>query len=161
MERTVLWSLDALLGRQVIERTHVFEARRIGPRALLIEPNYEFRAITDNTAEARAVRDAFAPSVRWGFDIVARHRGPRAGGRQDLSKRVFGIRPPASLTRVYRRSPRRVGSPSAKCVRNRWWRSSLNCPAILLISSNTSLFRPSFLRALRVLGVSSASRNSA
>ena len=39
---------------------------------LLIEPNYEFRAITDNTAEALAVRDAFAPSVHRGFDIVAR-----------------------------------------------------------------------------------------
>ena len=60
------------IDRGQLRGTHVFEARRIGPRVLLVEPNYEFRAITDNTAEARAVRDAFAPSVHWGFDIVAR-----------------------------------------------------------------------------------------
>ena len=60
------------IDRGQLRGTHVFEARRIGPRVLLIEPNYEFRAITENTAEARAVRDAFAPSVHWGFDIVAR-----------------------------------------------------------------------------------------
>ena len=60
------------IDRGQLRGTHVFEARRIGPRVLLVEPNYEFRAITENTAEARAVRDAFAPSVHWGFDIVAR-----------------------------------------------------------------------------------------
>ena len=60
------------IDRGQLRGTHVFEARRIGPRVLLIEPNYEFRAITENTAEARAVRDAFPPSVHWGFDIVAR-----------------------------------------------------------------------------------------
>ena len=60
------------IDRGQLRGTHVFEARRIGPRVLLIEPNYGFRAITENTAEARAVRDAFAPSVHWGFDIVVR-----------------------------------------------------------------------------------------
>ena len=60
------------IDRGQLRGTHIFEARRIGPRVLLVEPNYEFRAITENTAEARAVRDAFAPSVHWGFDIVAR-----------------------------------------------------------------------------------------
>ena len=30
-----------------------------------------FRARSDNPTEAQAVRDAFAPSVHWGFDIVA------------------------------------------------------------------------------------------
>ncbi len=60
------------IDRGQLRGTHVFEARRIGPRVLLVEPNYGFRAITENTAEARAVREAFAPSVHWGFDIVAR-----------------------------------------------------------------------------------------
>ena len=45
------------IDRGQLRGTHVFEARRIGPRVLLIEPNDEFRAITENTAEARAVRD--------------------------------------------------------------------------------------------------------
>ena len=60
------------IDRGQLRGTHVFEAQRIGPRVLLVEPNYGFRAITENTSEARAVRDAFAPSVHWGFDIVAR-----------------------------------------------------------------------------------------
>ena len=60
------------IDRGQLRGTHVFEARRIGPRVLLVEPNYEFRAISDNASEVQAVRDAFAPSVHWGFDIVAR-----------------------------------------------------------------------------------------
>ena len=44
---------------------------RVGPRLLLVEPNYRFVASSENPAEAAAVRDAFAPSVHWGFDIVA------------------------------------------------------------------------------------------
>ena len=42
------------IDRGQLRGTHVFEARRIGPRVLLVEPNYEFRAITDNTAWARS-----------------------------------------------------------------------------------------------------------
>ena len=64
------------IDRGQLRGTHVFEARRIGPRVLLVEPNYEFRAISDNASEVQAVRDAFAPSVHWGFDIVA-HTGER------------------------------------------------------------------------------------
>lgn len=51
--------------------SHILSAQRIGPRVLLVEPNYGFRAQSDNPAEVQAVRDAFAPSVQWGFDIVA------------------------------------------------------------------------------------------
>jgi hypothetical protein len=38
---------------------------------LLVEPNYRYRATSDNPLEVQAVNDAFAPSVIWGFDIVA------------------------------------------------------------------------------------------
>ena len=51
------------------------EPTRIGPRVLLMEPNYRFVARSDNPTEAQAVRDAFAPSVHWGFDIVAETDG--------------------------------------------------------------------------------------
>ena len=40
------------IDRGQLRGMHIFEARRIGPRVLLVEPNYEFRAITDNTAPA-------------------------------------------------------------------------------------------------------------
>ena len=51
--------------------TFVLETRGVGPRVLLMEPNYRYRARTDNPDEARAVRDAFAPSAHWGFEVVA------------------------------------------------------------------------------------------
>ena len=59
------------IDRGQLRGTHVLEAKRIGPRVLLMEPNYQFLARTDNPTELQAVRDAFAPSVHWGFDIVA------------------------------------------------------------------------------------------
>ena len=59
------------IDRGQLRGTHVFEAKRVGPRVLLIEPNYEFRARSDNPTEVQAVRDAFAPSVHWGFDVIA------------------------------------------------------------------------------------------
>ena len=59
------------IDRGQLRGTHVLEARRVGPRVLLVEPNYRYQARSANTAEVQAVRDAFAPSVHWGFDIVA------------------------------------------------------------------------------------------
>ena len=59
------------IDRGQLRGTHILESRRIGPRVLLVEPNYRFRAQSDNPTEVQAVRDAFAPSVHWGFDIVA------------------------------------------------------------------------------------------
>lgn len=59
------------IDRGQLRGTHVLAAKRIGPRVLLMEPNYRFRARSDNETEVQAVRDAFAPSVHWGFDIVA------------------------------------------------------------------------------------------
>ena len=59
------------IDRGQLRGTHILEARRIGPRILLMEPNYQFVAQSDNPVEVQAVRDAFAPSVHWGFDIEA------------------------------------------------------------------------------------------
>ena len=46
----------------------------------MVQPNYQFRALTTNAAEARTVRDAFARSVLWGFPIAAA-TGDRAARR--------------------------------------------------------------------------------
>ena len=59
------------IDRGQLRGTSILSPERIGPRVLLKEPNYRFRAISDNPQEVEAVRDAFAPSVHWGFDIVA------------------------------------------------------------------------------------------
>ncbi|WP_207426077.1 zinc-dependent metalloprotease [Pedobacter sp. SYSU D00535] len=44
---------------------------KAGPKVLLVVPNYSYRAITDKPAEIKAVENAFAKSVIWGFMPVA------------------------------------------------------------------------------------------
>jgi hypothetical protein len=55
------------------ERIVTFE--RIGPKVLMIQPNYRYRAITSNPAERQAVEDSFARSVLWGFKVEAEESG--------------------------------------------------------------------------------------
>lgn len=63
------------IDRGQLRGTHVLSAQRVGPRVLLVEPNYRYVANSDNETEVQAVRDAFAPSVHWGFDIAAETDG--------------------------------------------------------------------------------------
>ncbi|MBF9237735.1 zinc-dependent metalloprotease [Hymenobacter sp. BT683] len=44
---------------------------RVGGKVMLIEPNYDYRATRGNADELRAVDNAFAKSVIWGFVPVA------------------------------------------------------------------------------------------
>jgi len=59
------------LDRGQLGDTHIVSFERIGPKVLMIEPNYRYRAITDNAAERRAVQESFARSVLWGFQVEA------------------------------------------------------------------------------------------
>ncbi len=59
------------LDRGRLAGTYVLVAQRIGPRILLLERNYRYRALSDNPEEIRAVRESFAPSVHWGFEVAA------------------------------------------------------------------------------------------
>ena len=70
-----LGSNPVRLDRGQLGGEHILEAKRIGPRVLLMEPNYTYRAISDNPDEVQAVKDAFAPSVHWGFEVAAETRG--------------------------------------------------------------------------------------
>ena len=64
------------LDRGALGRTRIVHFERIGPRVLLVEPNYRYRAITPNAAERQAVDESFAQSVTWGFEVAAA-TGPR------------------------------------------------------------------------------------
>jgi len=64
-------SNDIGLDRGQLGSRAIVRFERTGPRVLLIQPNYDFRAITDNADERRAVREAFAESVLWGFEVAA------------------------------------------------------------------------------------------
>ena len=68
---TGLGSNDIGLDRGVLTGSRIVTFERAGPRVLMVQPNYQFRALTSNAAEARTVRDAFARSVLWGFSIAA------------------------------------------------------------------------------------------
>ncbi|MGI9037044.1 MAG: DUF5117 domain-containing protein, partial [Pyrinomonadaceae bacterium] len=51
--------------------TKVVYFERAGNKILLVQPNYDYRALSDNAAERRAVEESFAKSVIWGFKIEA------------------------------------------------------------------------------------------
>jgi len=62
-------SNDIGLDRGQIGGERIVRFDRVGPRVLMIQPNYEFRASSDNPAEVRAVEQSFAQSVLWGFKV--------------------------------------------------------------------------------------------
>jgi len=64
-------SNDLGLDRGQLGATRLVEFYRSGPKILMIEKNTEFRAITKDTAEQKAVESSFAPSAVWGFVVVA------------------------------------------------------------------------------------------
>ncbi|WP_114751020.1 zinc-dependent metalloprotease [Pleomorphovibrio marinus] len=66
-----LGSNDIGLDRGRVLPSHVVEFKRSGNKVLMIEPNLDYRALTDNEMEKKAVEESFARSVHWGFDIVA------------------------------------------------------------------------------------------
>jgi hypothetical protein len=59
------------LDRGQLGMTAVLKPIRVGPKLLLMEPNYAYRARSENPDEVAAVEDAFAPSVHWGFEVEA------------------------------------------------------------------------------------------
>lgn len=64
-------SNDIGLDRGQLGSTFVVRFERSGPRVLLIANNNAFRANTENQDELRAVKDAFAESTLWGFEVAA------------------------------------------------------------------------------------------
>lgn len=82
--KEVLWSkgLSAGLGsndigldRALLSGTALVSFQRVGPRVLMVEPNYDYRATSSNPAERKAVEDAFAKSIHWGFQVAAENGG--------------------------------------------------------------------------------------
>ena len=64
-------SNDIGLDRNQLGSTKVVEFNRVGPRVLLIQKNWQYRAVSENASERIAVEDAFAKSVIWGFEVAA------------------------------------------------------------------------------------------
>lgn len=62
-------SNDIGLDRGQLGATRIVKFVRVGDKVLMIQPNYDYRAVSDNPAESESVEQAFAQSVIWGFKI--------------------------------------------------------------------------------------------
>ena len=61
------------LDRGQLGSTKVVYFERVGNKVLMVQPNYDYRALSNNDAEKRAVEESFAKSVVWGFKVVAKN----------------------------------------------------------------------------------------
>jgi hypothetical protein len=68
-------SNDIGLDRGQLGSSFIVRFDRTGPRVLLVAPNYSFRATSNNQDERLAVKDAFAESTLWGFEVAAEEEG--------------------------------------------------------------------------------------
>ena len=70
-----LGSNDIGLDRAQLGGTRIVKFERVGPKILMTQPNYDFRADSTDPAERKAVEDAFAKSIMWGFTVAAETDG--------------------------------------------------------------------------------------
>jgi hypothetical protein len=67
-------SNDIGLDRGQLGATRIVRFERSGPKVLLVQENLDYRAISDDQAERRAVHDSFAESVLAGFTVGAEEK---------------------------------------------------------------------------------------
>ena len=70
-----LGSNDIGLDRGLLGHTAVVKFSKVGKKILMVEQNYDYRAVTNDKAERRAVEQSFAQSVLWGFTAEAESNG--------------------------------------------------------------------------------------
>ena len=70
-----LGSNDIGLDRGQSGGTRIVAFERVGPKILMVQPNYRYRASSDNVDERRAVEEGFAKSVLFGFVVGAETDG--------------------------------------------------------------------------------------
>ena len=92
-------SNDIGLDRGQLGNSFIVRFDRVGPKVLLVAPNYDFRASTNNPDERLAVKDAFAESTLWGFEIAAEE-----GGRVLVDASSFYLRDVHQVTNTLQRS---------------------------------------------------------
>src|SRR5262245_7975764 len=91
-------SNDIGLDRGQLGNSAIVRFDRTGPRVLLVAPNYDFRATSNNPDERLAVKDAFAESTLWGFDVAAEE-----GGRVLVDATSFYLRDVHQVTNTLQR----------------------------------------------------------
>jgi hypothetical protein len=91
-------SNDLGLDRGLMNQPQVVQFERSGPKILLIQSNYDFRATSADPAEQRSARDSFARSTLWGFEVAAED-----GSRVLVDATDFFLRDAAALSEQLRR----------------------------------------------------------
>jgi hypothetical protein len=119
-----LGSNDIGLDRGMLTGSRIVTFERAGPRLLMVQPNYQFRANSTNPAEVRAVRDAFARSVLWSFPI-----GAATGDRVLVDATEFLVRDASDMAS-------RLTPGSYRFEANR---SSINVPMTMNFPKNTEM----------------------
>lgn len=82
-----LGSNDLGIDRGALRGSRIVKFEKVGRKVLMVQPNYQFRAITENLSEVKAVEDAFARSVLWGFTAEG-----QTGGRVLVNATEFLLR---------------------------------------------------------------------
>ena len=119
-----LGSNDIGLDRGQLAGSRIVFFERVGPRVLMVQPNYRYRSSSTNPAEVRAVQDAFARSVLWGFTV-----GAESGDRVLVDLTEFLVRDATGIAQRLRPGTYRL-DPS---------RSSVYMPMTLNFPKNTEL----------------------
>src|SRR5690242_11500258 len=70
-----LGSNDIGLDRGLLGDTRIVKFEKIGRKILMVQPNYNYRAVTQDAAEKRSVEQSFAQSTIWGFTVEAESNG--------------------------------------------------------------------------------------
>lgn len=70
-----LGSNDIGLDRGLLGEDRVVKFTKTGRKVLLIQPNYGYRALSNDAAERRAVKQAFAQTTVFGFTVEAESNG--------------------------------------------------------------------------------------
>src|SRR5689334_191289 len=66
-----LGSNDIGLDRGLLGGGRIIKFSKVGRKILMVQPNYDYRAVTNDPAERRAVEQSFAQSTLWGFTVEA------------------------------------------------------------------------------------------
>ena len=86
-------SNDLGLDRGRMDGGRVVRFERVGPKVLMVESNYAFRASSSNPLEQKAERDSFARSALWGFEVAAED-----GSRVLVDATAFLLRDAAEIS---------------------------------------------------------------
>ena len=92
-------SNDIGLDRGQLGATRIVRFERSGPKVLLVQENLDYRAVSNDPDERRAVRESFAESALWGFTVAAEEKERALVDATDFFLRdAHGV--PATLHRV-------------------------------------------------------------